>query len=79
VADTVGAGDAFTAGLLDGLRRADLLGGHQRDRLGHLDRDALRDLLDAANLVAALTCARPGANPPTSAEVEAFVQASATA
>ncbi len=69
VIDTVGAGDAFTAGLLDGLRRADLLGGGQRDRLAALDEVALTGLLDFALLVAGLTCTRAGADPPRLAEL----------
>jgi fructokinase len=69
VVDTVGAGDAFTAGLLDGLRRADLLGGDRRDRLASVDADALANVLDFAIRVASLTCARPGADPPTRAEL----------
>jgi fructokinase len=63
VVDTVGAGDAFMSGLLDALLRR-----------GELGRDALpgagwADVLDAAALVAALTCARAGANPPRRAEL----------
>jgi fructokinase len=61
VVDTVGAGDAFTSGLLDALAQR-----------GRLVRDALRDLgvgdlraaLEAAVHVAAITCTRPGADPP---------------
>jgi fructokinase len=30
--DTVGAGDSFTSGLLDGLRRTDLIGGNATTR-----------------------------------------------
>jgi fructokinase len=64
VVDTIGAGDAFMSGLLDALYRH-----------GALTRDALADapwgqLLDAAGLVAALTCGRAGANPPRRAELE---------
>ena len=69
--DTVGAGDTFTAGLLDGLRRADLIGGLRRDALAAIDESSLVSILDTASLVAAITCSRPGANPPTLAEVEA--------
>ncbi|MCW2576001.1 MAG: Ribokinase [Modestobacter sp.] len=69
--DTVGAGDSFTSGLLDGLRRADLLGGQRRDALAAIDESSLVSLLDAASLIAAITCSRPGADPPTLAEVEA--------
>jgi fructokinase len=69
--DTVGAGDSFTSGLLDGLRRADLIGGARRKALTAIDESSLVSILDEASLVAAITCSRPGANPPTKAEVEA--------
>jgi fructokinase len=69
--DTVGAGDSFTSGLLDGLRRADLLGGQHREALAAIDESSLVSVLDAASLIAAITCSRPGADPPTLAEVEA--------
>jgi fructokinase len=69
--DTVGAGDSFTSGLLDGLRRADLVGGSHRDALAAVDQSTLVSVLDAAALVAAITCSRPGADPPTRAEVDA--------
>jgi fructokinase len=69
--DTVGAGDSFTSGLLDGLRRADLIGGARRDALAAVDESTLVSVLDAASLVAAITCSRPGADPPTRAEVDA--------
>jgi fructokinase len=69
--DTVGAGDSFTSGLLDGLRRADLIGGVRRDALSAIDEASLLSILDEASVVAAITCSRPGANPPTRAEVDA--------
>jgi fructokinase len=69
--DTVGAGDSFTSGLLDGLRRADLLGGQRREALAAIDESSLVSVLGAASLIAAITCSRPGADPPTLAEVEA--------
>jgi fructokinase len=69
--DTVGAGDSFTSGLLDGLRRADLIGGARRDALATIDEATLVSVLDAASLIAAITCSRPGADPPTRAEVDA--------
>ena len=69
--DTVGAGDSFTAGLLDGLRRADLIGGPRRAALAAIDESTLASVVDAAALVAAITCSRPGADPPTRAEVDA--------
>src|SRR3982751_836686 len=69
--DTVGAGDSFTSGLLDGLRRADLIGGPRREALAAIDESSLISVLDAASLIAAITCSRPGADPPTRAEVDA--------
>jgi fructokinase len=68
--DTVGAGDSFTAGLLDGLGRADLIGGVRRDALASIDESSLVSVLDEASLIASITCSRPGADPPTWAEVE---------
>jgi fructokinase len=66
VADTIGAGDAFGGGFLawwttHGFGRAHL---HRTDLVGQ----ALR----AAVAVSALTCIRPGANPPTLAELESL-------
>jgi fructokinase len=68
--DTVGAGDSFTSGLLDGLRRADLVGGDRREALARIDESSLLSVLDEASLIASITCSRPGADPPTWAEVE---------
>jgi fructokinase len=68
--DTVGAGDSFTSGLLDGLRRADLLGGARREALARIDESSLISVLDEASLIASITCSRPGADPPTWAEVQ---------
>jgi fructokinase len=68
--DTVGAGDSFTAGLLDGLGRADLVGGARREALARIDESSLISVLDEASLIASITCSRPGADPPTWAEVE---------
>jgi fructokinase len=67
VVDTVGAGDAFSSGLLDALAERDALG-PGGDRLAGLD---LAAVVDHACLVAALTCAKAGANPPTRAELDA--------
>ncbi|MFE7488485.1 carbohydrate kinase [Kitasatospora sp. NPDC057541] len=72
VTDTVGAGDAFMAGLLDALYRRGLLGADHADRLHGIDTRALGELLDEASLVSAVTCTRPGANPPTAEELAAF-------
>jgi fructokinase len=73
--DTVGAGDSFTSGLLDGLRRADLLGGRRRDALADIDPATLASVVDEAALIAAITCSRPGADPPTRDEVDRAVAA----
>ena len=73
--DTVGAGDSFTSGLLDGLHRADLIGGPRRDALAAIDQATLDSVLEEAAMVAAITCSRPGADPPTRAEVDAALAA----
>lgn len=70
VVDTVGAGDAFTAGLLAWLSAGgwlDEAGG----RLAGLTTAEWEAALDRAVLVAALTCARAGADPPTLDVVDA--------
>ncbi|MGI5170191.1 carbohydrate kinase family protein [Spirillospora sp. CA-253888] len=71
VADTVGAGDAFMAALLAGLWTADLLGADRRTALAAAPTQTLAALLERAVSAAALTCTRPGADPPTAAELNA--------
>jgi fructokinase len=68
VVDTVGAGDAFTSGLLDSLARRDLLDPARIRDIG--EPEVLAALLDDASRVASLTCSRAGADPPTRAEVD---------
>ncbi|WP_046469318.1 carbohydrate kinase family protein [Allosalinactinospora lopnorensis] len=63
VADTVGAGDAFGAGVLDALSQLGALGSAARPRLAALDEAAVAACLEHAHLVAARTCERPGADP----------------
>ncbi|QIS18402.1 carbohydrate kinase family protein [Nocardia terpenica] len=70
--DTVGAGDAFTSGLLSGLHRRDLLGADRRPVLRELPKPDLTAVLDEATLTAALTCTRRGANPPTAEEIRQY-------
>ncbi|MFF8606165.1 carbohydrate kinase [Streptomyces sp. NPDC015346] len=69
VVDTVGAGDAFTAGLLHRLHTAGALGG----RLSALTWDTLQDAVAFGTKVAAATCAVRGANPPYAEDVAAPV------
>jgi fructokinase len=68
VVDTVGAGDAFVSGLLDGLIRA---GATTPSGLAEVvaDSERLTAVLDRAALIAAITCSRAGANPPRLAEL----------
>lgn len=65
VADTIGAGDTFSAALVDGLWTHGLLGG----RLPALDEDVVVELLTHAARCAAVTVSRPGADPPYRAEL----------
>jgi len=69
VIDTVGAGDSFTAGLLDHLAGAGLLGAERRGALRQAGPDVVRAMLAHAARIAAITCSRAGANPPTRAEL----------
>jgi fructokinase len=61
VVDTVGAGDAFTSGLLGALLRHGL---HTPRTLAAAAPDVLATAVDDAILVSALTCERLGADPP---------------
>ena len=69
VADTVGAGDSFMAGLISGLAQLKALGAQGRQQLQTLPLDQLRALASYANRAAAITCSRKGANPPRSTEL----------
>ncbi|MEP7034304.1 MAG: carbohydrate kinase [Actinomycetota bacterium] len=70
VADTVGAGDSFMAGLLSGLLDARLLGGPQgRERLRSAALADVRPAVERALACAAITVSRAGANPPRLAEL----------
>ncbi|MDQ6850428.1 MAG: carbohydrate kinase [Actinomycetota bacterium] len=75
VADTVGAGDSFTGGLLaglsdSGLSTPDALATAAAEGDGRID-----DALLQAIVVAAITCERSGANPPTREELDERLQA----
>ncbi|MBA2946889.1 carbohydrate kinase family protein [Streptomyces himalayensis] len=71
VADTVGAGDSFTAAMLHRLYDAGLLGGDRRAALHGIGREDVTRLLDLAATAAAITCTRFGAEPPTLPELRA--------
>ncbi len=66
VADTVGAGDTFTAGLLAALTRARLL---DKKKLATISQDNLAAALAFAAKAAAVTVSRPGADPPWAKEL----------
>jgi fructokinase len=69
VVDTVGAGDSFMSGLIDGLWSADLLGGARRADLRQVDATTLESVLARCVRIAGITVSRAGANPPRSAEL----------
>jgi fructokinase len=70
VADTVGAGDSFMGGLVDGLWSANLLGGDRRRALEAAGPQQWLAVLERCARIAAITVSRPGANPPTAAELD---------
>ena len=70
VVDTVGAGDAFMAGLVSALLDQGLLGGpDQRSALQVATATDVGAALERATLTSSITCGRPGADPPTRAEI----------
>lgn len=66
VVDTVGAGDAFTAGFLAALYHLGRLG---KGEIESLNEDTLKRALEFAARAAALTCTRVGADPPRLSEL----------
>jgi fructokinase len=66
VADTVGAGDTFNAGVLASLHAAGAL---TKARLSALSDAELDAALSLGTRAAAVTCSRPGANPPWAHEL----------
>lgn len=71
VVDTVGAGDTFMGALLDGLQEQGIAGPTSRARLQALERSSLAAILRRSALAASITVSRPGADPPTRAELDA--------
>ena len=71
VVDTVGAGDSFSAGLLDHLAGADLLGGDRLAALRQISTDEVEAMLAHAVRISSITCQRPGADPPRREELNA--------
>ena len=69
VADTVGAGDSFTAALLAALDDRPLLGAETRERLHAMDLHDIQSVLIYASRASAITASRPGADPPTRDEL----------
>ncbi len=70
VVDTVGAGDAFSSGLLVGLAEYGIT---SRAALDGLYIDNLVAILRFAAAVAAITCSRAGSDPPRREEVRTFL------
>lgn len=66
VADTVGAGDTFNAGLLASLQAAGKL---SKAQVANLDADTIRAALTLGAKAAAVTVSRAGANPPWADEL----------
>jgi fructokinase len=71
VVDTVGAGDTFMGALIDGLLEADLIGADRRQALRDIPANVLERILRRSADAAAITVSRPGADPPTLAELDA--------
>ena len=72
VADTVGAGDAFSSGLLAGLGEREIV---SREALEAANSADIEAALRFAAAVSAMTCTRAGANPPSREEVARFISA----
>ena len=66
VADTVGAGDTFNAGILSSLHSAGVL---TKSALAELDESTVRNALSMGTRSAAITVSRAGANPPWAHEL----------
>jgi fructokinase len=69
VVDTVGAGDTFMAGLIDGLWNQNRLGPGRHDELDAIAPAEVLAAMDRAARAAAVTVSRPGADPPWAFEL----------
>ena len=69
VADTIGAGDTFNAGVLAALHAQGVL---TREGIANLSPEALQAALQLGTRAAAITVSRPGANPPWKHELDAL-------
>ena len=75
VVDTVGAGDTISAALLAQL--VDESGSSTSRKIADMTDNELQGVLARACAAAALTCSRAGAQPPTSTEVDFFLDSGA--
>lgn len=64
IVDRVGAGDAATGALIDGLWEADLLGAHRADALAAIDTETLQTIVSWCAQLCAFTLTKAGANMP---------------
>jgi fructokinase len=74
VVDTVGAGDAFAAAMLDGLLSELGDGGDPAERITRIDAQTTRRLLERASVSAAYTCGRAGGESVDADELEYLIQ-----
>jgi fructokinase len=75
VADTIGAGDSFMAGLIAALGDLPLLDANRRDELRRISAADVRRVVGFGARCAGITVSRPGADPPTRDEVGDEVEA----
>jgi fructokinase len=73
VSDTVGAGDSFTSGLLASFTKRGIRSPHL---LSSCKEEDLFGAIDDAIWASAITCERPGADPPKSADIDSERQRS---
>lgn len=69
VVDTIGAGDTFSAGVIDALWLAGRLGAGSRRELRAMSAEQWSRVLSYASRLAAVTVGRPGADPPHLADL----------